>query len=132
MSAPRPKIGYERRTTGLTWGPSLHDRDRPALRTFARNARRAITEAAKQAGLPPICLHSLRHSAASVMITEGIPLKVVSDLLGHSSISITADVYGHVAPEVARSAIDTLSSTLEAATATHKVTEASEGSLAVL
>jgi integrase len=40
--------------------------------------------------------HELRHSAASLMLAEGVPLQVVSDILGHSSIRITADVYGHV------------------------------------
>ena len=40
--------------------------------------------------------HELRHSAASLLLAQGVPLKVVSDLLGHSGISVTADVYAHV------------------------------------
>ncbi len=39
------------------------------------------------------------------MLSGGIPLKVVSDVLGHASIAITADVYGHVTPEVSREAL---------------------------
>ena len=42
------------------------------------------------------------------MLTRGVPLKVVSDILGHSSIAITGDIYGHVSPDVARQAMDTL------------------------
>jgi hypothetical protein len=42
----------------------------------------------------------------SVMLTGGVPLKVVSDILGQSSIAITGDIYGHVSPDVARRAID--------------------------
>lgn len=77
-----------------------------------RNALRALKSAADRAGLGSIGLHTLRHSAASVMLTNGVPLKVASDILGHSSIAITADTYGHVAPQVAQAALDTLSSAL--------------------
>jgi len=40
--------------------------------------------------------HTLRHSAASVMLSAGVPLKVVSETFGHASVGITGDVYGHV------------------------------------
>ncbi len=40
--------------------------------------------------------HELRHSAASILIAQGVPLKIISEVLGHSSIRITADVYGHL------------------------------------
>jgi integrase len=73
-----------------------------------RNALRALKVAATKAGLPHAGLHTLRHSAASVMLISGVPLKVVSEILGHSSIAITGDVYGHVAPDVARGAMDVL------------------------
>ncbi|MGY1761649.1 tyrosine-type recombinase/integrase [Geodermatophilus sp. SYSU D00779] len=73
-----------------------------------RNALRALKVAAERAGLPHVGLHTLRHSAASVMLSSGVPLKVVSEILGHSSIAITGDVYGHVAPDVARGAMDIL------------------------
>ena len=42
------------------------------------------------------------------MLTSGVPLKVVSEILGHSSIAIAGDVYGHVAPDVSRGAMDVL------------------------
>ncbi|SDZ14188.1 Phage integrase family protein [Geodermatophilus africanus] len=73
-----------------------------------RNALRALKVAATRAGLPHAGLHTLRHSAASVLLTSGVPLKVVSEILGHSSIAITGDVYGHVAPDVSRGAMDVL------------------------
>jgi integrase len=53
------------------------------------------------------------HSAASVMLTGGVPLKVVSEILGHSSIAITGDIYGHVSPDVARQAMDLLGNALD-------------------
>ena len=48
-------------------------------------------ELIRQAGLPPIRLHDLRHTSASLALAAGVPLKVVSDRLGHSTIGITAD-----------------------------------------
>jgi integrase len=70
-----------------------------------RNALHAFKLAAKRAGVPgPVGLHTLRHSAASVMLVNGVPLKVVSDMLGHASVAITGDIYGHVSPDVSREA----------------------------
>ncbi len=77
-----------------------------------RNALRALKAAARTAGLPDVGLHTLRHSAASVMLENGIPLKVVSELLGHSSVAITGDVYGHVSPNVSADALDALAGAL--------------------
>lgn len=86
-----------------------------------RNALRAVTAAVKKHDkahpddkLPEgVGLHTLRHSAASTMIANGVPLKVVSEIMGHSSIQITADIYGHVAPEVAHEAMATLAAALQ-------------------
>lgn len=51
----------------------------------------------KSAGLPvETRFHDLRHSAASLLLNQGVPLKMISEMLGHSSISITANIYGHV------------------------------------
>jgi integrase len=74
---------------------------------------RALKVAVNRAGLPStVGLHTLRHSAASVMLTAGVPLKIASEIFGHASIAITGDVYGHVSPDVSREALDTLSEVL--------------------
>lgn len=52
----------------------------------------------KLAGLPEIRFHDLRHTAASLMLNNGIPLIVVSRRLGHAQPSITLNVYGHMIP----------------------------------
>jgi integrase len=79
-----------------------------------RNALRALTVAARRADMDGVGLHTLRHSAASVMLSQGVPLNVVSQILGHSGISITADVYGHIAPDVSRNALAVLGAALSA------------------
>ena len=60
----------------------------------------------RRAGLPEIRLHDLRHTHASHALAAGVPLKVVQERLGHSSITLTADTYTHVLPEVSRAAAD--------------------------
>lgn len=65
---------------------------------------RDLHAALDRAGLPRIRFHDLRHTAASLMLGEGIPLRTVMEILGHTTISTTADIYGHVAPEVSRRA----------------------------
>ncbi len=52
--------------------------------------------AAEASELKPVTLHGLRHTHATLLLLAGVPLKVVSERLGHSSIQITADIYQHV------------------------------------
>jgi integrase len=52
----------------------------------------------KSSGLPRIRFHDLRHTFATLALQAGVPLKVVSDILGHANISITGDTYSHVNP----------------------------------
>jgi integrase len=77
--------------------------------TDPRNALRAFEGIARRAGLEDVHLHTLRHSAASALIASGAHLKVVQELLGHSSYGITADIYSHVAMEQQREAAERLS-----------------------
>jgi len=58
----------------------------------------SFEQAIKKAGLPRLTLHSLRHTHASLAVAAGVPMKVISDRLGHASISITMDLYAHLAP----------------------------------
>ena len=60
------------------------------------NFRQAVYRITKAAGLGQWSPHELRHSAASLLIAQGVDLKLISELLGHSSIRVTADVYGHL------------------------------------
>ena len=49
----------------------------------------------KSLGIAPIPIHALRHTFASNLINAGVDIKVVSQLLGHSSVKITYDTYVH-------------------------------------
>ncbi|WP_433335037.1 site-specific integrase [Spirillospora sp. CA-294931] len=65
---------------------------------------RTFTKLIAEHGLPPIRLHDLRHGAATLALAAGVELKVVQEMLGHSSIVLTADTYTSVLPEVAHKA----------------------------
>ncbi len=54
----------------------------------------------KRAGLPPIRCHDLRHTCATLMLSQGVNPKVVQELLGHATISQTMDTYSHVMPDM--------------------------------
>jgi integrase len=63
------------------------------------NASKLFKNVARNAGIGDWHLHEFRHSAATFMLTQGVPLEVVADILGHSSIRITKDTYGHLTTE---------------------------------
>lgn len=69
------------------------------LRSFRRRTR--------VAGLSLIRLHDVRHAYATALLEAGVPMKVVSERLGHSSIGITMDLYSHVLEGFDREAAET-------------------------
>ena len=67
--------------------------------------RRAVTKLKfkpllKRAGLPEIRFHDLRHTCATLLLTRNVNPKIVSEMLGHSTIAITLDTYSHVLPNM--------------------------------
>lgn len=64
----------------------------------------AAVEVALRLTLPPIRFHDLRHGAATMLLAAGVPIKFVSEILGHASTSFTMDVYAVVAEELAEDA----------------------------
>lgn len=77
-----------------------------------RQVKRRLDALLKKAGLPHYRVHDLRHFCASLLLAQGVPLKVVSEMLGHSQIGITADLYTHVLPSLKRAAVDLMDSIL--------------------
>ncbi|MCA0331517.1 MAG: site-specific integrase [Actinobacteria bacterium] len=69
-------------------------------------ATRAFHKAVEESGLPPVRLHDLRHGAANLALAAGADLKTLQELLGHSTIITTADIYAHVLPVLHSRAAD--------------------------
>lgn len=70
--------------------------------------KRIFEKALEKAGLRKIRIHDLRHGYASQLIQAGESLAYIRDQLGHHSIKVTVDIYGHLAPEGNKSAVDKL------------------------
>ena len=75
--------------------------------------QRALDAACSRADVPRITLHGLRHSMAAVAATEGVPIKVLQEIMGHAQYSTTADVYAHVDRKAVRFAAQKVFARLE-------------------
>jgi len=75
---------------------------------------RSFARLLKRAGLPPDTrFHDLRHTCATLLLSRNVNPKIVSEMLGHSSIAITLDTYSHVLPTMQESAIRALEDALK-------------------
>jgi len=77
-----------------------------------RNATRSFKRVLAEAGLPEIRFHDLRHSCATLLLTQGVSPRVVMEILGHSQISLTMNTYSHVALELQREAASRMDAVL--------------------
>jgi integrase len=57
-------------------------------------------------------LHDLRHSAVAILLAQKVNIKAISELLGHSSVAFTLQVYGHLLEETKRETADTMNAAL--------------------
>jgi Phage integrase family len=83
------------------------------------NFSHRFSQLCHRAGLGHWHPHELRHSGASLMLVQGTPLHVVSDVLAHTSIAITKDLYGHLLDGGQRSAAEAMSAALFGAAGSH-------------
>ena len=81
----------------------------------------------EKAGLRRIRFHDLRHTFASLLIQAGHPLAYIKEQLGHSSIRMTVDVYGHLVPGAHREVMNTLPSLDGSGPGIRAVNEEQEG-----
>lgn len=72
-----------------------------------------FTRLARSVGVD-ITLHGLRHTQATALIMAGVPVKVVSERLGHSTVAITQDIYAHVMPHMQQRAAEVIEGILRA------------------
>jgi integrase len=106
QAADRLELGPAWQETGYVFTTSIGTPFDP------RNMYREFQSICISAGLGKWHPHELRHSAASLMLAQGVKLQVVSEVLGHSSIRMTADVYGHVLAPDRRAAANAMGETL--------------------
>jgi integrase len=110
LDVQRERQAAWRNAAGKVW----QDRDgrvftdtigRPLLPEYVSHR---FPKARAAAGIPPVRLHDLRHTAATMMLAEGVPLAVISEWLGHAGIAITASHYAAIVPQLHRQAADAM------------------------
>lgn len=90
----------------LTWGEAYRGADdlvftwddgRPELPDYVTKAFTAMTE--RREGLPRLVLHELRHTHATILLRDGVPVHIVAKRLGHRDPSVTLNVYADAIPD---------------------------------
>jgi integrase len=99
----------ERLTPGDSWGSRAWSSQRPWARLWSREICPGLSSiwcsgpASVGSGF-----HDLGHTCASLLLAQGVSPRVVMDVLGHSQLSITMDLYSHVMPSALRDAADAM------------------------
>ncbi|WP_435858851.1 tyrosine-type recombinase/integrase [Streptomyces pathocidini] len=100
----RQREGFDR--TGVVWSERGYVfATRNGRPVEPRNVYRSFTRVAGDAGLRVVRLHDARHGTATLLTAAGVAPRVIMEILGHSQISITMDVYTHVVQDTQREAI---------------------------
>lgn len=89
----------------------VNDGGRPFDPKYVDKHLKALCKAAE---IPQVSFHKLRHTAATLMVAAGVPLALVKDQLGHSSITLTMGTYAHMLPTAQREAAEKLDQALRA------------------
>jgi integrase len=98
QAADRDLLGSEWQESDLVFTTQLGTPIHP------RNDYRSFQSLIRRGGLRRVRLHDLRHTAASLLLAQGVAARVVMEILGHSQISVTMNTYTHVDPELNRDA----------------------------
>ncbi len=110
----RTRQSVERLSMGAAWEDNdlvfANEVGRPIEGTNL--IRRWFYPMLERADLPRIRFHDLRHTAATLLLGQGVHPKIVSEMLGHSQIAITLDLYSHVTPTMQRQAVEALEAVL--------------------
>jgi integrase len=81
---------------------------RPRERMRGTSVSHALPRLLEAHGLPPLSPQKLRHAAATLMLADGHPMRVIAEQLGHKNPGLTARIYAHVIPDQQRSAVASL------------------------
>lgn len=102
----------------LAAGPAWHDVDlvfcRETGEALCGNhlSGRDFQKLLKRAGLPRIRFHDLRHTCATLLLRQDVNPKKVQELLGHSTVAMTLDMYSHFLPDMQQDVVDAMDSIL--------------------
>ena len=109
----RGRQAAERKSAGSTWRESsLVFTTTVGTPLGARTVIREYHAVLETAGLARRRFHDLRHSCARLLLVQGVSPRVVMEVLGHSEIGVTINIYSHVIPEVQREAAERLDTPL--------------------
>ncbi|MBA4863259.1 site-specific integrase [Streptomyces sp. PSKA54] len=113
LEGHRQRQKQERAGAGDGWLETSYVFTTPTGRPIdPTNLTRTFSTLLRNAGLRRIRFHDLRHTAATLLLEQGVELVVIKELLGHAHIGVTATVYAHVRPRLQRQAIETLNDAL--------------------
>lgn len=114
LRAHRTRQLEERLQLGLSWQPwELVFCTRLGTPISPRNLVRDFKKLLRRADLPDIRFHDLRHSCASLLAAQGVPQRVTMEILGHTDIRLTQNVYTHVYDEAKAAAVAALEQLFE-------------------
>jgi integrase len=102
LQARRKAQLEERLRAGARW-QATHDlifTTKTGAMLYPDVVRDMLADRLTAADVPPVRFHAMRHTCATTLLAAGVPLFDVSRVLGHASIKITADTYGHLAPDM--------------------------------
>jgi integrase len=101
LKAHRARQNQERLAAGAIWlDRGIVFCNEVGGYTYHSSVLRRFRRILKSCGLPRIRLHDLRHTAATLMLASGVNIKVVSEMLGHSSVATTLTIYAHVTEDM--------------------------------
>lgn len=117
LRAHRARQAAERLRAGAAWGAQWHEGELVFCSEVGEplrgeHVRRIYRRLLRACGLPAVRFHDLRHTCATLLLLANINPKVVSELLGHSSVAMTLDVYSHVLPDMQEDAAAVLAAAL--------------------
>lgn len=109
LKEQRVRLQGERKAAGVLWHDTGHVFPSTiGTPTDPSNLLRQFRHALKITNAPKLRFHDLRHTAAALMLNNGVDVLIASRLLGHAKPSITLDVYGHLIPSVQAEAAEIL------------------------
>ncbi|WP_233522486.1 site-specific integrase [Peribacillus glennii] len=101
----------------LSYGPGYTDYDlvictSKGTPVIPSNLKRTYQRLIKEADIPVIRFHDLRHTHATMLLAQGVHAKVISERLGHSNIKTTLDIYSHILPNMQEDAANQIDALL--------------------